>query len=352
MFFGSVEKPPRLSEFELEVPDKLIAQDPLNKRDECKLMVLNRKEQTIEHRQFKNVLDYFEKGDVMVLNNTRVYPARLYATKDKSEARVEVFLLRELADDLWEAMVKPARKVRIGNKLWFSNKISCDVIDNTVSGGRVLRFESDAKSLYPFIEKVGHSPLPPYIDRKSTPADKIYYQTVYAEERGSVAAPTAGIHFSKALLKQFEKKGVKLAYLTLHIGLGTFRPIMVEDLTRHQMDSEYFHVSKKTADIINKARLHKKCVAVVGTSTVRTLETVVVSGFQITARKGWTDKFIYPPYDFKMCDKFITNFHQPKSTLMMLTAAFAKKDFILKAYKEAIKNKYRFYSYGDAMIIV
>ena len=352
MFFGSVEKPPRLSEFELEVPDKLVAQDPLKKRDECKLMVLNRKEQTIEHRQFKNVLDYFEKGDVMVLNNTRVYPARLYATKDKSEARVEVFLLRELADDLWEAMVKPARKVRIGNKLWFSNKISCDVIDNTVSGGRVLRFESDAESLYPFIEKIGHSPLPPYIDRKSTPADKTYYQTVYAAERGSVAAPTAGIHFSKALLKQFEKKGVKLAYLTLHIGLGTFRPIMVEDLTRHQMDSEYFYVSKKTADIINNARSHKKCVCVVGTSTVRTLETVVVSGFQITARKGWTDKFIYPPYDFKMCDKFITNFHQPKSTLMMLTAAFAKKDFILKAYKEAIKNKYRFYSYGDSMIII
>ena len=352
MFFGSVEKPPRLSEFELEVPEKLIAQDPLKKRDDCKLMVLNRKEQTIEHRKFKNVLDYFEKGDVLVMNNTRVYPARLYANKDKSDAQVEVFLLRELAGDLWEAMVKPARKVRIGNKLWFSNKISCDVIDNTVSGGRVLRFESDAESLYPFIEKVGYSPLPPYIDRKSTSSDKIYYQTVYASERGSVAAPTAGIHFSKALLTQFNKKKVELAYITLHIGLGTFRPIMVEDLTRHQMDSEYFHVPKETAKIINKARAHKKSVGVVGTSTVRTLETVVVSGFQITSRKGWTDKFIYPPYDFKMCDKFITNLHQPKSTLMMLTAAFAKKDFILKAYKEAIKNKYRFFSYGDSMIII
>ena len=352
MFFGSVEKPPRLSEFELEVPEKLIAQDPLKKRDDCKLMVLNRKEQTIEHRKFKNVLDYFEKGDVLVMNNTRVYPARLYANKDKSDAQVEVFLLRELAGDLWEAMVKPARKVRIGNKLWFSNKISCDVIDNTVSGGRVLRFESDAESLYPFIEKVGYSPLPPYIDRKSTSSDKTYYQTVYASERGSVAAPTAGIHFSKALLTQFNKKKVELAYITLHIGLGTFRPIMVEDLTRHQMDSEYFHVPKETAKIINKARAHKKSVGVVGTSTVRTLETVVVSGFQITSRKGWTDKFIYPPYDFKMCDKFITNLHQPKSTLMMLTAAFAKKDFILKAYKEAIKNKYRFFSYGDSMIII
>jgi len=352
MFFGSVEKPPRLSEFELEVPEKLVAKDPLKKRDECKLMVLNRAEQTIEHRQFKDVVDYFNKGDVLVMNNTRVYPARLYANKDKSEARVEVFLLRELADDLWEAMVKPARKVRIGNKLWFSKKISCDVIDNTVSGGRVLRFESDAESLYPFIEKVGHSPLPPYIDRESTPSDKTYYQTVYATERGSVAAPTAGIHFSKAMLNKMEKKGVHLAYVTLHIGLGTFRPIMVEDLTRHQMDSEYFHVPPETAEIINKAKSKKKSVGVVGTSTVRTLETVVVSGFQITSRKGWTDKFIYPPYDFKMCDKFITNLHQPKSTLMMLTAAFAKKDFILKAYKEAIKKKYRFYSYGDSMIII
>ncbi|SVA03867.1 uncharacterized protein METZ01_LOCUS56721 [marine metagenome] len=352
MFFGSVEKPPRLSEFELEVPERLVAKDPLKKRDECKLMVLNRAEQTIEHRQFKDVVDYFNKGDVLVMNNTRVYPARLYANKDKSEARVEVFLLRELADDLWEAMVKPARKVRIGNKLWFSKKISCDVIDNTVSGGRVLRFESDAESLYPFIEKVGHSPLPPYIDRESTPSDKTYYQTVYASERGSVAAPTAGIHFSKAMLNKMEKKGVKLAYVTLHIGLGTFRPIMVEDLTRHQMDSEYFHVPPETAEIINKAKSKKKSVGVVGTSTVRTLETVVVSGFQITSRKGWTDKFIYPPYDFKMCDKFITNLHQPKSTLMMLTAAFAKKDFILKAYKEAIKKKYRFYSYGDSMIII
>ena len=352
MFFGSVEKPPRLSEFELMVPEKLIAKDPLKKRDQCNLMVLNRQEQTIEHRKFRDVIDYFEKGDVMVMNNTRVYPARLYATKDKSEARVEVFLLRELADDLWEAMVKPARKVRIGNKLWFGKKISCDVIDNTVSGGRVLRFEYDAESLYPFIEKAGHSPLPPYIDRESTPSDKVYYQTVYASERGSVAAPTAGIHFSKVMLNKLENKGVKLAYVTLHIGLGTFRPIMVEDLTRHQMDSEYFFVPKKTAEIINRARSHKKSVGVVGTSTVRTLETVVVSGFQITSRKGWTDKFIYPPYEFKMCDKFITNLHQPKSTLMMLTAAFAKKDFILKAYKEAIKKKYRFYSYGDAMIII
>tara|TARA_B100000945_G_scaffold320869_1_gene332497 strand:- start:843 stop:1901 length:1059 start_codon:yes stop_codon:yes gene_type:complete len=352
MFFGSVEKPPRLSEFDLEVPENLIAQDPLKKRDQCKLMVLNRKTQTIEHKKFTDIVDYFDKGDVLVMNNTRVYPARLYANKDKSESQVEVFLLRELADDLWEAMVKPARKVRIGNKLWFSKDISCDVIDNTVSGGRVLRFEYDQESLYPFIEDVGHSPLPPYIDRKSTPEDKTYYQTIYASERGSVAAPTAGIHFSQPILDKLEKKGVKTAFITLHIGLGTFRPIMVEDLTRHQMDSEYFNVPLETADIINSAKAKKKSVGVVGTSTVRTLETVVVSGFKITARKGWTDKFIYPPYDFKMCDKFITNLHQPKSTLMMLTAAFAKKDFILQAYEEAINKKYRFHSYGDSMIII
>ena len=352
MFFGSVEKPPRLSEFDLEVPEKLIAQDPLKKRDQCKLMVLNRKTQTIEHKKFTDIVDYFDKGDVLVMNNTRVYPARLYANKDKSDSQVEVFLLRELADDLWEAMVKPARKVRIGNKLWFSKDISCDVIDNTVSGGRVLRFEYDQESLYPFIEDVGHSPLPPYIDRKSTPEDKTYYQTIYASERGSVAAPTAGIHFSQTILDKLEKKGVKTAFVTLHIGLGTFRPIMVEDLTRHQMDSEYFNVPPETAEIINNVRSKKKSVGVVGTSTVRTLETVVVSGFKITARKGWTDKFIYPPYDFKMCDKFITNLHQPKSTLMMLTAAFAKKDFILQAYEEAIGKKYRFHSYGDSMIII
>jgi len=352
MFFGSVEKPPRLSEFELEVPEKLIADHPSEKRDQCKLMVLNRQDQTIDHRKFTDIVDYFKKGDVLVMNNTRVYPARLYAYKDKSEAKVEVFLLRELSGDLWEAMVKPARKVRIGNKLIFGDGVECDVIDNTVSGGRVLRFEYSVPDLHEFIEKVGHSPLPPYIDRDPIPEDKKNYQTVYASERGSVAAPTAGTHFSKALLKKLEKKGVKLAYVTLHIGLGTFRPIMVEDLTRHQMDSEYFNIPIETAEIINNAKKKKKRVICVGTSTIRTLETVVTSGFKVTPRKGWTDKFVYPPYDFKMCDSIITNFHQPQSTLMMLVAAFAKKDFALKAYKEAIKKKYRFYSYGDAMIII
>ena len=288
----------------------------------------------------------------VVINNTQVFPARLFAQKDKSDAKVEVFLLRELENDLWEAMVRPARKVRIGNKLIFNKNISCDVIDNTVSGGRVLRFEYNTESLYPFIDKYGLSPLPPYIKRDSIPSDKKNYQTVYAEERGSVAAPTAGIHFSKPLLAQLEKKGVHITHVTLHIGLGTFRPILVEDLTRHHMDSEHYNVPQKTAEIINEARKKKKKIWTVGTSTVRALETVVVSGFQITSKTGWTDKFIYPPYKFKMSDRLITNFHMPQSTLMMLVSAYSSKDHMINAYKEAIKKKYNFYSYGDAMLLI
>ena len=352
MFFGTVEKPPRLSSFDLEVPEKLIAKHPSKQRDNCKLMVLNRKDKSIEHKKFKDVVSYFKKGEVLVLNNTQVYPARLYAKKDKSDAKVEVFLLRELANNLWEAMVKPARKVRIGNKLILSKDISCDVIDNTVSGGRVLRFDHDEASLYHFIDKNGLCPLPPYIDREPIPSDKKRYQTVYAEERGSVAAPTAGMHFTNSLLSKVQAKGVHLANVTLHIGLGTFKPILVEDLTRHNMDSEYYSVPPETATLINQAKAKRKKIIVVGTSAVRTLETVVVSGFQITAKKGWTDKFIYPPYEFKMADKLITNFHQPQSTLMMLVSAFADKEFIMDAYSEAIKKKYSFYSYGDAMLII
>ena len=352
MFFGTVERPPRLSEFEFEIPEKLIAQNPSKTRDACKLMIVDRKTGDIQHKKFSDIAPFFNKGDVLVLNNTKVFPARLYATKDKSDAKVEVFLLRELENDLWEAMVKPARKVRIGNKLIFNKNISCDVIDNTVSGGRVLRFEYNVDSLYPFIDKQGLSPLPPYIKRESTPQDKKNYQTVYASERGSVAAPTAGLHFSEKLLNKIEKKGVKIVYITLHIGLGTFRPILVEDLTRHHMDSEYYDIPVETADTINEAKRKKKKIWTVGTSTNRALETVVVSGFEITPKRGWTDKFIYPPYKFKMCDRLITNFHQPKSTLMMLVSAFSSKDIVLNTYQEAIKKKYKFYSYGDAMLLL
>jgi S-adenosylmethionine:tRNA ribosyltransferase-isomerase len=331
----------------------LIGQYPTKKRDECKLMILNKSDGSMKHKKFKDITSLFNKGDVLVLNNTQVYSARLYASKENSDSKVEVFLLRELDTDLWEAMVKPARKVRIGNKLYFNDEIACDVIDNTVSGGRVLRFEfKENENLYPFIDKYGNAPLPPYITRESEESDKINYQTVYATERGSVAAPTAGIHFTKPMLKAIEKKGVTITYITLHIGLGTFRPILVEDLTRHNMDSEYYEVSTATAEIINIARKHKKKIWVVGTSTVRALETVVVSGFQITAKSGWTDKFIYPPYHFKMCDRLITNFHQPKSTLMMLVSAFANKNMIMNSYEEAMKKKYSFYSYGDSMLII
>ena len=352
MFFGTVERPPRLSEFEFEIPDKLIAQHPSKNRDECKLMIVYKDTGEIQHKKFKDIHSFFNKGDVLVLNNTQVFSARLFANKDKSDAKVEVFLLRELENDLWEAMVKPARKVRIGNKLIFNKHISCDVIDNTVSGGRVLRFEYNDHNLYSFIDKNGFSPLPPYIKRDPTPSDKKNYQTVYASRRGSVAAPTAGLHFSKSLLIKLKKKGVKIAYITLHIGLGTFRPILVEDLTRHHMDSESYEVPIETAEMINEAKEKKKKIWTVGTSTVRTLETVVVSGFQITPKQGWTDKFIYPPYKFKMSDRLITNFHTPKSSLMLLVAAFSNKDLVLKAYQEAIKKKYKFYSYGDAMLLL
>ena len=342
----------KLSDFKYALPKKFIAQKPKQKRETSKLMVLNREQKSIKHKSFKNIVDYFQKNDLLIINNTKVFPARLFATKDRTDAKVEIFLLRELGDRLWEVLVKPARKVRIGNKLILSKDLFCDVIDNTVSGGRVVRFEFGNQNFDNILSAIGHPPLPPYIKRDATDNDRERYQTVYAEKRGAVAAPTAGLHFTDQILKKLTKKGVRIHTITLHIGLGTFKPIMVEDLTRHQMDSEYFYVPTETAEIINKAKSKKKSVGVVGTSTVRTLETVVVSGFQITSRKGWTDKFIYPPYDFKMCDKFITNLHQPKSTLMMLTAAFASKDFILDAYKEAIKNKYRFHSYGDSMIII
>ena len=316
-------------------------------------MVVNRKEKLIEHKKFGDIGNYMRKNDLLILNNTKVFPARLFATKDRTDAKVEVFLLRELANNLWEVMVRPARKVRIGNKLVFTPKLMCDVIDNTVSGGRVVRFESDSEvELHKIIDRIGTSPLPPYISRDPEPQDKLRYQTVYASERGAVAAPTAGLHFTKGLISKLEKKGVKIEYITLHIGLGTFRPVQVEDLNRHQMDSEYFEVSPQTAMAINEAKKKHRRIIAVGTSTIRALETVVVSGFMVSPKRGWTDKFIYPPYDFKMVDAMITNFHQPKSTLLMMISAFADRDLIMKAYKEAKKNNYRFLSYGDAMLII
>ena len=343
----------KLGDFDYPLPKKYIAQYPGNKRDQSKLMVVDKKAKTIEHKKFSNIADHLRKNDLLILNNTKVFPARLFATKDRTDAKVEVFLLRELAQNLWEVMVRPARKVRIGNKLVFTPKLMCDVIDNTVSGGRVVRFESESQAeLHDIIDRIGTSPLPPYITRDPEPSDKKRYQTVYATERGAVAAPTAGLHFTNGLINRLKKKGVKIEYITLHIGLGTFRPVQVEDLNRHQMDSEYFEVSTKTAMAINEARKKHRKIVAVGTSTIRALETVVVSGFMVSPKRGWTDKFIYPPYEYKMVDSMVTNFHMPKSTLMMMVSAFADINLLKKAYREAKKHDYRFLSYGDAMIII
>ena len=343
----------KLGDFDYPLPKKYIAQYPGNKRDQSKLMVVDKKAKIIEHKKFSNIADHLRKNDLLILNNTKVFPARLFATKDRTDAKVEVFLLRELAQNLWEVMVRPARKVRIGNKLVFTPKLMCDVIDNTVSGGRVVRFESESQTeLHDIIDRIGTSPLPPYITRDPEPSDKKRYQTVYATERGAVAAPTAGLHFTNGLINRLKKKGVKIEYITLHIGLGTFRPVQVEDLNRHQMDSEYFEVSTKTAMAINEARKKHRKIVAVGTSTIRALETVVVSGFMVSPKRGWTDKFIYPPYEYKMVDSMVTNFHMPKSTLMMMVSAFADINLLKKAYREAKKHDYRFLSYGDAMIII
>jgi S-adenosylmethionine:tRNA ribosyltransferase-isomerase len=342
----------KLGDFNYMLPKKFIAQHPEPRRDYAKLMVIHRDTGKIEHRKFLNITDYMRKNDLLVLNNTKVFPARLFATKDRTEAKVEVFLLRELANDLWEVMVKPARKVRIGNKLVFTPKLMCDVIDNTVSGGRVVRFEYEGDDFHSVIDRIGTSPLPPYIDRDADSVDKKRYQTVYASERGAVAAPTAGLHFTEGLIQKVKDKGIKIETITLHIGLGTFRPVQVEDLNRHQMDSEYFEVSPKTSMAINQAKKRHRKIVAVGTSTVRALETIAISGFQVTPKRGWTDKFIYPPYEYKMVDKMITNFHTPKSTLFMMVSAFGDRKLIKKAYLEAKRNNYRFLSYGDAMIII
>ena len=342
----------KLSDFKYALPNKFVAQKPKQKREGSKLMVLNREEKSIKHKSFKNIVDYFKKNDLLIVNNTKVFPARLFATKDRTDAKVEIFLLRELGDRLWEVLVKPARKVRIGNKLILSKDLFCDVIDNTVSGGRVVRFEFGDQNFDDIFNTIGHPPLPPYIKRDATKNDRERYQTVYAEKRGAVAAPTAGLHFTDQILKKLEKKGVRIHTVTLHIGLGSFKPVQVEALNRHHMDSEYFEVSAETALAINEAKLKRRRIFAVGTSTVRALETVNVSGFLISPKKGWTNKFIHPPYEFKIVDGLITNFHSPESTLLMLISAFADYDFIKKAYKEAKKKNYRFLSYGDSMLIM
>lgn len=348
----------KLSHFNFKLPEELLAEHPSEIRDEARLMVLDRKKQTIEHKLFKDLIDYFDEGDVMILNNTKVFPARLYGNKEKTGAKIEVFLLRELNEEqrLWDVLVDPARKIRIGNKLYFGDDetLVAEVIDNTTSRGRTLRFLYDG-SYSEFrhkLKELGETPLPKYIKRAVEPEDEERYQTIYAKEEGAVAAPTAGLHFSKHLLKRLEIKGVQLPEITLHVGLGTFNPVEVEDLSKHKMDSEEVYITKYSTDIVNSAIAQKKRVCAVGTTVMRAVESAVSSNGTLNEFGGWTNKFIFPPYDFSIANCMVTNFHTPKSTLLMMVSAFAGHDFVKKAYEEAVKEKYKFYSYGDAMLII
>ena len=348
----------KLSHFSFDLPDELLAEHPAEHRDESRLMVLNRAKQTIEHKQFKDIIDYFDEGDVMIMNDTKVFPARLYGNKEKTGARIEVFLLRELNQEqrLWDVLVDPARKIRIGNKLYFGDDetLVAEVIDNTTSRGRTLRFLYDGSyaDFRTKLTELGETPLPKYINREVEPEDEERYQTIYAKNEGAVAAPTAGLHFSKHLLKRLEIKGVKTAEVTLHVGLGTFNPVEVEDLSKHKMDSEEIIITKAAADIVNEGIEKKKRVCAVGTTSMRTIESSVSSNGRLNEFDGWTNKFIFPPYEFSIANCMITNFHTPKSTLLMMTSAFAGHDFMKKAYEEAVKEKYKFYSYGDSMLII
>ncbi|SDB55705.1 S-adenosylmethionine--tRNA ribosyltransferase-isomerase [Flavobacteriaceae bacterium MAR_2010_188] len=348
----------KLSHFNFKLPEELLAEHPSEIRDESRLMVLNRKDQTIEHKLFKDLIDYFVEDDVMILNNTKVFPARLYGNKEKTGAKIEVFLLRELNEEqrLWDVLVDPARKIRIGNKLYFGEDetLVAEVIDNTTSRGRTLRFLYDG-SYHEFRQKLtelGETPLPKYIKRAVEPEDEERYQTIFAKEEGAVAAPTAGLHFSKHLLKRLEIKGIKLPEVTLHVGLGTFNPVEVEDLSKHKMDSEEIVINEIATKVINNAIKEKRRICAVGTTAMRAIESSVSSSGTLNPYSGWTNKFIFPPYEFSIANAMVTNFHTPKSTLLMMASAFAGHDFIKKAYDVAIKEKYRFYTYGDAMLII
>ncbi|WP_411766583.1 tRNA preQ1(34) S-adenosylmethionine ribosyltransferase-isomerase QueA [Winogradskyella sp. A3E31] len=348
----------KLSHFQFDLPEELLAEYPADHRDEARLMVLNREKQTIEHKLFKDIIDYFDEGDVMILNNTKVFPARLYGNKEKTGARIEVFLLRELNQDqrLWDVLVDPARKIRIGNKLYFGEDetLVAEVIDNTTSRGRTLRFLYDGSysDFRTKLTQLGETPLPKYIKRDVDETDQERYQTIYAKNEGAVAAPTAGLHFSRHLLKRLEIKGIQTAEVTLHVGLGTFNPVEVEDLSKHKMDSEEIVITEHAANIVNNGKANKKRVCAVGTTSMRTIESSVSSSGTLNPYDGWTNKFIFPPYEFSIANCMITNFHTPKSTLLMMVSAFAGHDFIKKAYDEAVKEKYKFYSYGDAMLII
>lgn len=348
----------KLSKFKFKLPTELIALHPAENRDECRLMVLNRKTGEIEHKVFKDIINYFDEKDVFVFNDTKVFPARLYGNKEKTGAEIEVFLLRELNKDLriWDVLVDPARKIRIGNKLYFGedDSLVAEVIDNTTSRGRTLRFLFDGE--YDEFKKIlyglGETPLPKSIERKVEPEDAERYQTIFAKNEGAVAAPTAGLHFSRELMKRLEIKGIDFAFLTLHVGLGNFREVDVEDLTKHKMDSEQIFVGPDVVKSVNEAKDEKRKVCAVGTTVVRTLESCVTTKGRLTAFEGWTNKFIFPPYEFSVPDAFVSNFHLPFSTLLMMVAAFGGYDQVMKAYEVAVKEKYKFGAYGDAMLII
>ncbi|MBK7104074.1 MAG: tRNA preQ1(34) S-adenosylmethionine ribosyltransferase-isomerase QueA [Ignavibacteriae bacterium] len=344
----------KLSDFKYTLPKPSVARYPVKPRDSAKMMVFQRGTTNVEHKKFTDVVDFMSKGDVLVVNNTKVMQARLFGQKERTNAKIEVFVLRELnrEEKIWDVIVDPARKVRIGNRIYFNDKLWCEVIDNTTSRGRTVRINYDGDDIYKAIEKIGQTPLPPYIKRPTEKSDREDYQTLFAETDGSVAAPTAGLHFTSDLIKKVKKKGIKIVSVTLHIGLGTFRPVEVEDLTKHKMDSEYFEIPDETALTINEALKAKKNIFVVGTSATRALESSVTAEGFVKPNYGWTDKFIFPPYEFKITKKLITNFHQPESTLLMLAAAFGGYDEVMKNYKKAMKEKYRFLSYGDAMLIL
>lgn len=344
----------KLSDFRYPLPRNLIAKYPSIPRDSSRMMVLDRSDESIKEMKFSEITQFFKKGDCLVVNETKVFPARLFGRKEKTNAKIEVFLLRELNKDenIWDVIVDPARKVRIGNKIFFDDgKLWCEVIDNTTSRGRTVRFNVTG-DFFKIVERIGKMPLPYYIKREPTDKDKDSYQTVFARVIGAVAAPTAGLHFTKRLLTNLKRKGVKIVPVVLHVGLGSFRPVEVEDLTKHKMDSEYYEIPESTAHAVNKTIDSRGNVFVAGTSTCRAVESSVTTDGHLKANKGWTDKFIFPPYQLKITDRLITNFHMPESTLLMLVSAFAGRDFIMKSYKKAIKDGFRFYSYGDAMLII
>ncbi len=348
----------KLSQFNFHLPKELIAEHPSKNRDESRLMVIDRKTGKIEHKIFKDLLGYFNDGDCMIVNDTKVFPARLYGNKEKTGAKIEVFLLRELNREsrLWDVLVDPARKIRIGNKLYFGedDSLVAEVIDNTTSRGRTLRFLFDGsyEEFKSTIEALGETPLPKYIKRPPVPEDEERYQTIFAKHEGAVAAPTAGMHFSKELYKRMELKGINFAPITLHVGLGSFRPVEVEDLTKHKMDSEQVIISEQTCKLVNSTKERKKKVCAVGTTVMRAIETSVSTTNTLKPYDQWTNKFIFPPYDFSIANSMITNFHMPESTLLMMVSAFADYDLVMEAYKIAVKEKYRFLSYGDAMLIL